>query len=144
MLTRVVFEDQELSYAQLNARANQLGNYLRALGVKPETLVGLCVDRSVELVVGMLGILKAGGAYLPLDPNYPTERFDFILHDAACAWAITKQHLESRIPSTGARVLVWSAEQESLAQQSTANPGRRADPSNLAYVIFNVRLYGQA
>ena len=78
----VVCEDQQLTYRELNARASQLGNYLRGLGVGPEAMVGICLERSVEMVVGILGILKAGGAWLPLDPHYPKERLAFMLHDA--------------------------------------------------------------
>src|SRR5437763_621412 len=78
----VVFEDQRLTYRQLNVRATQLGHYLRSLGVGPERLVGICVERSLELLVGILGILKAGGAYVPLDPAYPAERTRFVLEDA--------------------------------------------------------------
>src|SRR5262249_34334031 len=77
-----VFEDGELTYGELNARANQLAHHLRALGVGPEVVVGLCVERSLELLIGLLGILKAGGAYLPLDPSYPRERLAFMLADA--------------------------------------------------------------
>src|SRR6185503_20304398 len=75
----VVFEDQNLSYGELNARANQLAHHLRDLGVGPEVVVGLCVERSPEMIIGLLGILKAGGAYLPLDPDYPHERLAFML-----------------------------------------------------------------
>src|SRR5439155_19356341 len=78
----VVFEDAALTYAQLDVRANQLAHHLRALGVGPEVVVGLCVERSLDLVVGLLAILKAGGAYLPLDPLYPRERLAFMLQDA--------------------------------------------------------------
>ena len=77
--TAVVFEDQSLSYAELDARSSQLAHHLRALGVGPEVVVGLCVERSLEMLVGLLGILKAGGAYLPLDPAYPPERIAFML-----------------------------------------------------------------
>ena len=75
----VVFADQRLTYRELNQRANQLAHYLRKLGVGPEVLVGVCVERSMEMIVGILGILKAGGAYVPLDPSYPDERLAFML-----------------------------------------------------------------
>src|SRR5262245_6955480 len=89
----VIFEDQQLTYQELNTRANQLGHYLQKLGVGPETLVGICMERSLEMVVGLLGILKAGGAYVPLDPSYPKDRLDFMLHDAKVGVLLTQQGL---------------------------------------------------
>ena len=89
----VVFEDQRLTYRELNHRANQLAHYLRKLGVGPEVLVGICVERSIELIVGLLGILKAGGAYVPLDPSYPEDRREFILHDSHVAVLLTKSEV---------------------------------------------------
>jgi non-ribosomal peptide synthetase component F len=87
----VVLEEQSWSYAELNRRANQLGHYLQELGVGPEVCVGLCVERSLEMVVGMLGILKAGGAYVPLDASYPTERVAYMLADAGVAVILTQE-----------------------------------------------------
>src|ERR1700720_2535871 len=77
----VVFENQQLTYGELNCRANQLGHYLQGLGVGPEVLVGICVERSIEMIVGLLGILKSGGAYLPFDPAYPPDRLSFMIED---------------------------------------------------------------
>ena len=85
----VIFEEQQLTYRELNTRANQLAHYLRELGVGPETLVGICMDRSLEMIIGLLGILKAGGAYVPLDPAYPKERLGFMLHDSRVAVLLT-------------------------------------------------------
>ena len=96
----VVFEDTTLTYADLNARANQLAHHLRARGVGPEVVVGLCIERSPEMIVGLLGILKAGGAYLPLDPAYPTERLAFMIEDAGVPVLVTQAALHDRIPRT--------------------------------------------
>src|SRR5207302_6912743 len=92
-----IFEGEELSYGELDARANQLAHHLRSLGVGPEVVVGLCVERSLDLVVGLLGILKAGGAYLPLDPAYPAERLAFMLEDARAPVLITQSGLKARL-----------------------------------------------
>jgi non-ribosomal peptide synthetase component F len=93
----VVFGEEQLTYRQLNRRANQLADYLQSLGVTPEGLVGLCVERSLDMVVGLLAILKAGGAYLPLDPEYPTERLQYMLQDAQVQVLLTQQHLVERL-----------------------------------------------
>ena len=89
----VVFEDQQLTYRELNTRANQLAHYLHKQGVGPESLVGICVERSLEIVVGLLGILKAGGAYVPLDPEYPKERLAFILQDTHAPVLLTQRRI---------------------------------------------------
>ncbi|NEO93190.1 MAG: AMP-binding protein, partial [Moorea sp. SIO3G5] len=94
----VVFEDKQLTYRQLNSRGNQLAHYLRSTGVKPEVLVGICVERSLEMVVGLLGILKAGGAYVPIDPDYPTERIAYMLKDSAVSVLLTQKKLVARLP----------------------------------------------
>ena len=96
----VVFKDTQLTYRELNARANQLAHYLRQLGVGPEVLVGLCMERSVEMVVGLLGILKAGGAYVPLDPSYPAERLAFMLADAQMAMLLSHSSLKEQLPAS--------------------------------------------
>ncbi len=94
----MVFEDKQLTYAELNARANQLAHHLIALGVGPEVLVGICLERSLELIVGLLGILKAGGAYVPLDPGYPKERLAFMLTDTQAPVLLTQQALLGQLP----------------------------------------------
>ena len=99
----VVFEEQELTYRQLDERANQLAHHLRGLGVGPEVVVGLCVERSLEMIVGLLGILKAGGAYLPLDPGYPPERLTFMLEDSRAPVLLTQAALVDEFATTIAR-----------------------------------------
>jgi amino acid adenylation domain-containing protein len=132
----LAFEDRQLTYRELNARANRLAHRLRALGVGPDVLVGLCVERSVEMVVGLLGILKAGGAYVPLDPAYPDNRLAFMLDDARVGLLLTQQSLREDFPADGPRVLCLDSEWEGLAEESEANPAGGAAGANLAYVIY--------
>ncbi|AOX04306.1 hypothetical protein BJP34_14360 [Moorena producens PAL-8-15-08-1] len=106
----VVFEDEKLTYAQLNSKANQLAHYLQSLGVKPETLVGICVERSVEMVVSLLSILKAGGAYVPLDPNYPPSRLNYMVEDARLPIILTQEKWKHDLPQTTAQVICLEAE----------------------------------
>ena len=101
----VVFEGQSLTYRELNARANQLAHYLRSLGVGPEVLVGLCLERSLEMVVALLGILKAGGAYVPLDPGYPPNRLALMLDDAQVAVLLTQKKLARDLTVHKAKVI---------------------------------------
>ena len=128
----VVFEDRALSYAALDAHANRLAHHLQGLGVGPETVVGLCVERSPEMVVGLLGILKAGGAYLPLDPNYPRERLAFMLADAGCPVLVTQQALLERLPrrcgagAAGARIVRLDADWPAIARQPDTAPHARS------------------
>lgn len=132
----VVYEDAQLTYRELNARANQLAHHLRQLGVGPEVLVGLCMERSLEMVVGLLGILKAGAAYVPLDPTYPSERLTFMLEDSQVAVLVTQQHLTTRLARQGIRIVCLDADVALLEQQSDSNPSPSAIPDNLAYVIY--------
>ncbi|NEO45896.1 MAG: amino acid adenylation domain-containing protein [Moorea sp. SIO4A3] len=106
----VVFEQQKLTYSQLNSKANQLARYLQKLGVVPETLVGICVERSVEMVVGLLAILKAGGAYVPLDPNYPTSRLKYMVEDAQLSILLTQEKWQHYLPQTATQVICLDAE----------------------------------
>jgi amino acid adenylation domain-containing protein/non-ribosomal peptide synthase protein (TIGR01720 family) len=132
----VVCNGQQLTYGALNQRANQLAHYLRALGVGPEVCVGLCVEHSLELVVGLLGILKAGGAYVPLDPTYPKERLSFMLSDTQVAVLVTQQKIITGLPEHAARLVCLDTDWTSIAQQSEANPVSRVTPENLAYVMY--------
>lgn len=113
----VVCDDKSLTYRELNSRANQLAHYLQGLGVKPDVLVGICVERSVSMVVGLLGILKAGGAYVPLDPAYPCKRLAFTLEDANVRVLLTQQHLVQRLPEHGAQVVCLDGEWEATSQE---------------------------
>ena len=140
----VTFEDDSLTYLELNRRANQLAHRLQRLGVGPESRVGICVERSLELIVGILGILKAGGAYVPLDPDYPPERIAFMLEDAQMPVLLTQQHLrreDTRERDTEGEegvpyVLLLDADWPSITQEPDTNPISGAMPENLAYVIY--------
>ncbi len=132
----VVFEDQQLTYQELNARANKLAHYLQALGVKPEVLVGICVERSLDMVIGLLAILKAGGAYIPLDPSYPQERLAFILEDAQAPVFLTQTSLVEVMPQHKAKAVCLDADWQAIAQQSKENLFSELTPDNLAYVIY--------
>ena len=132
----MVFEDAALSYGELEGRANQLAHHLRGLGVGPEAIVGLCVERSLEMVVGLLGILKAGGAYLPLDPAYPADRLAFMLTDAGAAVLVTQAALRDRLPEHAARVVSLDTDWAAIARQPTTAPATGLLPHNAAYVIY--------
>ncbi|MER7444431.1 non-ribosomal peptide synthetase/MFS transporter [Micromonospora avicenniae] len=129
------FEGRSVTYAELNAAANRAAHRLRAAGVGPETLVGVCAERSVELVAGLLGVLKAGGAYLPLDPEYPADRLAFMVTDAAAPLVLVQEHLRGVLPETGATVLVLDDER-TWADQPTTDPAPASGPEHLAYVIY--------
>ena len=132
----VVHEGQQLTYRELNCRANRLGHYLKNMGIGPEVLVGVCLDRGIDMVVGLLGILKAGGAYVPLDPAYPRERLDFILKDAKVEVVLTTTALLGGLPELQVRVVCVDAESDTISQESEANLVREETPDNLAYVIY--------
>jgi len=132
----VVFEDKQLTYCELNRRANQLAHYLQALGIEPEVLVGLCVERSLEMVVGLLGILKAGAAYVPLDPAYPKERLTFMLEDSQVPVLLTEEKLVAGLLEQKARVVCLDRDWGVIAQKSEENPVSGVKCQNLAYVIY--------
>ena len=141
----VVFENQQLTYTELNCRANQLAHYLQTLGVGPEVLVGISVERSLEMIVGLLGILKAGGAYVPLDPDYPTERLQFMLEDCEATVLLTQSNLKDKLPL--AQVLqsdrVLYLDKDKFAQYPIYNPTVQNKPNNLTYVIYTSGSTGQ-
>src|SRR5262245_2616072 len=131
--TALLWAEQQVSYAELNARANQLAHYLRRLGVGPESLVALVLERSVEMVVAVLGVLKAGGAYLPVDPAYPQERVRFMLEDAGAAVVLTSG---SEYEGGPARVVRLDQEWPEIAREPETNPESMTAADNLAYVIY--------
>jgi amino acid adenylation domain-containing protein/FkbH-like protein/non-ribosomal peptide synthase protein (TIGR01720 family) len=132
----VVFEGAVLSYGELNARANQLAHRLQRLGVGPDVLVGLCTDRSVDLVVGILGILKAGGAYVPLDPAYPPDRLGFLLEDSGVEVIVAQEQQLRALTPHEAEVVRIDTDASDIARESTENPESRAGPEHLAYIIY--------
>ena len=136
--TAVAFEDERLTYRKLNERSNQLAHHLRGLGVGPDTLVALCVERSLEMVVGLLGILKAGGAYLPLDPSYPRDRLAFMLRDSGALLLLTHQRLRDELEfgTPDAKLLCLDADWGTIAKSPTQTPKCGTRPENLAYVIY--------
>ncbi|RUL68409.1 non-ribosomal peptide synthetase, partial [Dyella choica] len=132
----VVDQQQCLSYAQLDARANQLANQLRMLGVNTDTMVGLCVERSAALLIGVLGILKAGGAYVPLDPDYPAERLTFMLQDTMIPVLVTQTAMVDRLPSHWAQVVEIDGMADAIARLPTTAPIVTGHPDQLAYVMY--------
>jgi amino acid adenylation domain-containing protein len=136
----VRFEQQILTYAELNGQANQLAHFLQELGVQPETLVGICAERSLQMVIGLLGILKAGGAYVPLDPDYPPERLQMMLEDARMPILLTQAHLLERLPlqenNIVDHVLCLDRDWQRIAIAPDANPISNIQPDHLAYVIY--------
>lgn len=134
------FKDQQLTYSQLNGRANQLAHYLRERGVGPETLVGICGERSLEMIVGLLGILKAGGAYVPLDPAYPSERLSFMLADGDVNIVLGQEHLLLNLPpvSMGHNVelIPLDSDRDEIGRASEENPDNKCCRANLAYVMY--------
>lgn len=143
----VVCKDQKLTYAELNARANKLAHHLQKQGVKKEVLVGICVERSLEMIVGLLAILKAGGAYVPLDPAYPIERLEFMLTDSQASVLLTQEKLVGKLsdlfaltpansPISHPRVFCLDTDWETISQETEVNPVSSVSSDNLAYIIY--------
>ncbi|HEX8184226.1 MAG TPA: amino acid adenylation domain-containing protein, partial [Blastocatellia bacterium] len=139
--TAIEFEDDLLSYGELNTRSNQLARYLITLGVKPETRVGICMDRSLDMVISMLAVLKAGGAYVPLDPAYPKRRLAYLLEDSQAAAlltqeAIRKSLLEAGLPLGESNLVCLDSNRRAIEEFSEASFSQATDPKNIAYVIY--------
>ena len=132
----VAFENTQFTYRKLNGRANQLAHYLVKLGVGPNVLVGICVERSLEMVVGLLGILKAGGAYVPVDPAFPADRIAFMLEDAEAPVFLTQERLVGRLPKHDAALVRLDSDWPKIATESTQNLTSRPQPDNLAYTMY--------
>ncbi|WP_072620080.1 non-ribosomal peptide synthetase [Spirulina major] len=132
----VVFEARSLTYGELNQRANQLAHYLQQLGVQPDTLIGIYIERSLEMMVGLLGILKAGAAYVPLDPNYPPERIEYILENSATPILITSSTMLDSLPEHPAKIVCLDQDAAQITQQPDDNLASNVTPQNRCYVIF--------
>lgn len=130
------FEEQQLTYRELNNRANQLAYYLQSRGVGPDVLVGVCMERSLEMLIALLGILKAGGAYVPLDPRFPQERLSFQLDDAQITILLTQERLCNRLAALPPHVLCLDTQWREIALQPAINPFSHVLPTNLAYMIY--------
>jgi amino acid adenylation domain-containing protein/thioester reductase-like protein len=130
------FANQQITYRELNARANQLARHLQALGVGPDVLVGICVERSLEMIVALLGILKAGGAYIPLDPAYPQQRLSLMLSDCQLSVLLTQQHLLAQLPEHQGQIVCLERHWQDITTQSQDNLDANANCENLAYVIY--------
>ncbi len=132
----LVFEDRQLTYRELDERANQLAHHLRSLGVGTETFVGICLERSIEMVVGLYGTMKAGAVYVPIDPTYPQDRLTFMLQDANTPVLLTQEKLAAKLPPHQAKTVCLDSEWPVIARQSTASPNIALTPDNLAYMIY--------
>ena len=132
----LVYEDRQMTYRELNSRANQLAHYLRRRAITPDTRVAICLERSAEMIVTLLAILKAGGAYVPLDPAYPRARLQFMLEDAQAPVLLTQKALRESLPQTAAEVICLDELAEETARESKANPAIETTADNLAYVMY--------
>ncbi|QTA91522.1 Non-ribosomal peptide synthetase [Desulfonema magnum] len=141
--TAVIFEDQQLTYRELNTRANQLSYHLKNLGAGPEVLIGICAERSLEMIVGIYGILKTGSAYVPLDPDYPSERLGFMIRDAGISLLLTQKHLAHRFSMGDIQIICLDTDGPAIAQLCEDNPIRHVSPDSPAYVVYTSGTTGQ-
>ena len=131
----VVFEEEQITYKELNARSNQLGRYLRKNGVKAETLIPICIERGISMIVGILGILKAGGAYVPIDPEYPEDRISYMLEDTAATLVLSSKTCREKL-TTAAAIIEIVGDWEQIAKEKANNLETNIAPEQLAYVIY--------
>ena len=139
----VVMDRKQLSYRELNKRSNQLAHFLRRLGVGMDVRVGICLDRSIEMVIAVLATIKAGGAYVPLDPEYPGQRFRFMLEDAQCSVLLTNQRVMSRLPETELPIFCWETDWHNVEDETGDNPQNATAGENLLYVMYTSGSTGQ-
>jgi len=139
----VVFRDEQLTYRQLNGRANQLAQYLQKQGVRPDILVGICLERSAKMVIALMAILKAGGAYVPLNPEFPKERLAFILEDTKAAVLLTQEKLTEKLPKDKAKLINLDLDWQEINQHTQANLSSKGTGENLAYVMYTSGSTGQ-
>ena len=132
----LVFDNDRKTYRELNARGNQIAHLLQRLGVGPESFVGIYLERTPEMLDGILGVLKAGGAYVPIDQKYPPERVKLILEDCGISALLTEASLLKNLPEHEVPVICLDSDLETLSAQSVENPGSDVQPDNLAYVIY--------
>src|SRR6185369_11054826 len=140
----VTFEGEQLTYNELNQKANQLARHLQMLGVAPETVLGIYMERSLEMVCGILGVLKSGAAYVPLDPEYPKDRLSFILDDTQATVLLTHVEMRHDLPPFNGTVVRLDADWTTIALQEVENPASPVTPDNLAYVIYTSGSTGRA
>ena len=136
MITAVVFDTLSLSYSELNHKANQLAHYLRSRGIGPESIVPLCIDRSLEMIIALMGILKSGAAYLPIDPSYPKERIAFMINDSSASLVLCSNATRTALEGFEVNTFAIDASSDLLAGQPLSSPKVNIKASNLAYVIY--------
>lgn len=139
----VRFQEGQITYEQLNERANQLARYLIGAGAGPDVLVGICIKRSIEMIVAVLGVLKSGSAYVPIDASYPRERLAYMVEDAQASILLAQSHSQESLPECKARTICLDTEWETIAAEDSCNLPNRAEPNNLAYVIYTSGSTGQ-
>jgi amino acid adenylation domain-containing protein len=132
----LVYEEMELTYRELDQRSNKLAHYLRDIGIGPESLVGVFMERSLEMVIALYGILKSGGAYVPLDPEYPEERIQYMASDTNVPVILTQRHLEKKLPETRTKIISVDSNWDDISKMRNARPDNLNTENNLAYVIY--------